>query len=161
MKINLNKIPTNGLKINENIVLDKSLYEHANILEIKDLNIKGLINYDYENNLVIDLNIEGKFVLSDTITLEPIDYSFTSQVDEKIADLEETCGKFYEKSKNILDISEILWENIVLEVPMRITKGDSSKISLKGEGWELKNENEKKIDPRLAKLTELLEKGKE
>ncbi len=161
MKINLSNIPTNGLVISENVILDKSLYENADVLDIKDLAIDGLINYDYENNLVIDLKAEGKFILNDAITLDPIDYPFTCQIEEKIEDVEACCGNFFEKSKNILDISEILWENIVLEIPISATKGDSNHLPLQGNGWELKNSDEKKIDPRLAKLTELLEEGKE
>jgi uncharacterized metal-binding protein YceD (DUF177 family) len=46
-----------------------------------------------------------------------------------------------------------------LEVPMRITNADISDIKTSGDGWELIDENkkEKEIDPRLAKLTELLD----
>ena len=99
--------------------------------------------------------------MQDSITLDPIEYPFTCNIEEEIENIENFFGNFYEKSKNILDISEFLWENIVLEVPISATHSDSSKLSLSGEGWEFKNENVKKIDPRLAKLTELLEKGKE
>ena len=54
----------------------------------------------------------------------------------------------------------ILWQNIVLEVPISITKEKDAHLS--GEGWELKNEEDKEtIDPRLAELSKLLEEGKE
>jgi uncharacterized metal-binding protein YceD (DUF177 family) len=161
MKINLSKIPANGLFINEDVALDKSLYENTELIDIKSLHINGNINYDYENNLVIDLDVNGVFLLKDAITLDTIEYPFSCEVDENIADIEDYCGQFYEKSKNTLDISEILWENIVLEIPIRATNSSSDDLSLSGEGWELVNENVKKIDPRLAKLTELLEEGKE
>ena len=75
--------------------------------------------------------------------------------------MEGYCGNFYEKSKNSLDISEILWENIVLEIPISITNHKSEDLLLKGNGWELVNENKEEIDPRLAKLKELLDEGKE
>ncbi len=161
MKINLNKIPTEGLFIDEDIHLDPILYENANILDICSLHATGNINYDYENNLVFDLEIKGEFLLEDSLTLEPIKYPFQCKIDEKVENIESSCRNFFEKSKNILDISEILWENIVLEVPISATNSDHKSITLHGEGWELKNENEKKIDPRLAKLTELLDEGKE
>ena len=61
----------------------------------------------------------------------------------------------------ILDISEILWENIVLEIPISITNVDSKNLRMQGEGWELKNNKSNEIDPRLAKLTELYGEGKE
>ncbi|MCI9280525.1 MAG: DUF177 domain-containing protein [Bacilli bacterium] len=161
MNINLSKIPEIGLNVDENIVLNKELYEKTEIEEIKNLHIKGSIRYDYEGNLNLNLEAQGIFILPDALTLEPIDYPFTSQIDEKIENIEEYCGSFYEKSKNSLDISEILWENIVLEIPISITNHKSEDLLLKGNGWELVNENKEEIDPRLAKLKELLDEGKE
>lgn len=161
MKIELSKIPTNGLIINTDVILEKALYKDAEILDIKDLHIEGIVNYDYENNLVIQLEVKGKFLLEDAITLDSIDYPFSCDIEEKIENISEYCGDFFEKSKNTLDISEILWENIVLEIPISATNANSDELSLKGDGWELRNESVKKIDPRLAKLTELLEDGKE
>lgn len=161
MIIELNKIPNTGLEINEDIVLPKNYYEHADILEIKNLHINGNISYDYENNLCFDLVAEGKFLLKDSITLEPIDYPFSCQIEEKIEDIEASCGNFYEKSKNALDINEILWENIVLEIPIRATNANSEDLDLKGSGWELAKNEDEKIDARLAKLAELLEEGRE
>jgi uncharacterized metal-binding protein YceD (DUF177 family) len=161
MKINLSKIPTSGIVVDEDVVLDKKLYENTDIIDIKSLHISGNINYDYENNLDINLVAEGIFILEDAITLEDIEYYFSCPIEEKISDVSVECENFYEKSKNTLDISEILWENIVLEIPIRATNSSSDEMSLSGDGWELVNENVKKIDPRLAKLTELLDGGKE
>ena len=39
--------------------------------------------------------------------------------------------------QNMLDIIELLWENIILEVPISLTK--SPNLELKGDGWVLKN----------------------
>ena len=45
---------------------------------------------------------------------------------------------------------------------MRITNASINDIKTQGDGWELIDENKKQIDPRLAKLTELLDdSGKE
>lgn len=161
MIINLSKIPRNGLEIEDTVVLAKELYENANILEIKNLQVKGNIGYDYENNLVLTLEAKGTFLLEDAITLEPIDYPFSCEIEEKIENIEETCGTFYEKNKNTLDISEILWENIVLEIPISATNAKIEDLKRKGTGWELTNNKEEKIDPRLEKLKELLDEGKE
>jgi len=67
---------------------------------------------------------------------------------------------YYKKEQNILDIMTILWENIVLEVPIRLTKTENMQLS--GDGWSMgDNKIKDDIDPRLAKLTELLREGKE
>ena len=161
MIINLSKIPETGLEIDADVTLSKELYKNADILDLQNVHIMGNVKYDYENHLVLELQVKGEFQLEDAITLEPIVYPFTCEVEEKLENISEYCGKFYEKSKNTLDISEILWENIVLEIPISATNSSSEDLTLQGEGWELVNENKKKIDPRLEKLTELFKDGKE
>ena len=91
-------------------------------------------------------------ILKDSYTLELVDYPFNIDIEENI--------KISKNNKNILDITEVLWQNIVLEVPISFSKNKKLEKS-KGNGWELKDKNTKKIDSRLAKLTELLEEGKE
>ena len=161
MEINLSTIPEEGLEIDSNVVLSPDFYKDASIHSIEDCHVEGLIKYDYENNLVLALTVKGTFLLDDAITLEEIKYPFTCEIDEKIENLSEFCGEFYEKSKNTLDIREILWENIVLEIPISATIAKESDLSLKGDGWRLTNGKEQEIDPRFAKLQELLDEGKE
>lgn len=161
MIIELNKISSTGLVVEGEVILEKELYKNAPILDIQGLYVRGNINYDYENNLTLNLEAKGNFILEDAITLDPIEYSFSSLIEEKVENLEETCGIFYEKSKNTLDISEILWENIVLEIPISATKASKEDIKTVGSGWELTEEKKNEIDPRLAKLAELLDHGKE
>ena len=72
----------------------------------------------------------------------------------------ELFKEYFNNLQNRLDISEILWQNIVLEVPIRIRQDDTD-ITLEGEGWQLNKKSEEEIDPRLAKLQELLDQRKE
>ena len=65
MIIELNKIPNTGLLIDEEVFLEKELYKNASILDIKELHVSGNINYDYENNLTLNLETNGKFILQD------------------------------------------------------------------------------------------------
>jgi uncharacterized protein len=99
--------------------------------------------------------------LIDSVTLEDINHPINIEIQEEYNINDQYFAEYYKKSQNILDIMAILWENIVLEVPMRAT--NSKDINLSGEGWSMGSDkiNEDKIDPRLAKLAELLDKGKE
>ena len=72
--------------------------------------------------------------IQDSITLEEVIYPFSIEIDDKLSD-------FIENNENSLDINEILWQNIVLEVPLRFTiVEDYSKI--KGDGWKLVSEED-------------------
>ncbi len=161
MKIELNKINEDGLIINNEVDINKELLKTTSILNMKPIKLDGLIKYDYEGNLVIDLKISGIFILNDSLTLEEIEYPFKTEINETY-DIEELkTTEFYEKSKNILDITGILWENIVLEIPISFTKATREDIKKSGDGWEFVDETKENIDPRLAKLKELLDEGKE
>ena len=47
--------------------------------------------------------------------------------------------------KNTLDITEILWQNIMLEVPLRFTTVDDYS-KYQGDGWKLTSEEELKVE---------------
>ena len=110
--------------------------------------------------LEINLELVGTMILSDSVTLDLIEYPFNIKINEEYSLNDPYFKEYYEKEQNILDIMAILWENIVLEVPMHLTNTEDAKLS--GEGWSLgKQEETQEIDPRLAKLMEVLDERKE
>ena len=93
------------------------------------------------------------------ISLEPIDYPFNIEISEVLG---EDDDENVQNEPKKLDIMDILWQNIVLEVPISVRKDPDKKYNLSGDGWELVDEEKEKLDPRLAPLLELLDKnGKE
>ena len=160
MIIDLAKLNTTGaININELLTYDKECYKNTSIEELKPVKVEGKIFYNISDEIELDLDVEGIMVLSDSITLEPIDYPYSFHINEIVNEENEEIKEYYRNSKNTLDIMPILWQNIVLEVPISITNNEDAHLS--GEGWTLKNEDEKNIDPRLAELTKLLDEGKE
>lgn len=154
-KLNLNLLP---IELDENIIFDESYYKNTDIIKMDSFHIKGEIFYNLSDEIEINLNVEGNIYLNDAITLEEIKYPINININEILSNSEENSNEFYEKNKNILDINEFLWENIVLEVPISLTK--KSGTNIKGNGWELnKKSNEEEIDPRLAKLNEIFKGG--
>ena len=160
MNINLNELyKYSFINIDEDIeLLPKE--NDLGIKKLQNLHLKGRISYNELEELEINLRLQGTMYLIDAMTLEEIPYDFNADIEDTIAENEINLEKYIDKSQNRLDIQEILWENIVLEVPIRVKKDDSL-ISLEGEGWQLNKEDKEEIDPRLAKLTELLKDRKE
>lgn len=155
MKINLNMLPK---EINEEIVFPKYYYENTDIKDLRDVWVSGILKYNASDEIAINLNVSGTMKLVDAITNELIDYPFSFEIDEILESLEGESEKYFEKNQNILDIIEFLWENIVLEVPIRITNEEN--VHLSGEGWELNNDTSKdEIDPRLQELSKLFKGG--
>ena len=161
MNIDLNKIK-DILVINEEYNFDESYFQNTNIKKLPKVAFNGKISFDYENDLKLEGTCEGIMILSDSITLDDIQYPFSFEIEYVLDKNNEEMKEYFVNDQNTLDIMEILWQNIVLEVPMRITNHDLDNLKTSGEGWELKSEEKKEIDPRLAKLTELLDDtGKE
>ncbi len=155
MKINLNMLP---YKINEEVTIPESFYKNTDIKKIDKLKVEGIIKYNSADEVEAILNVEGSMTLVDAITNEPIEYPLNIEIAENIEEFNEDLTKNYEKNQNTLDIIEFLWENIVLEVPIRIT--NEAGVQKSGDGWELNGKsNAENIDPRFEKLSELFKGG--
>lgn len=110
-------------------VVDGSGVLELTKVELKDSEIKKV-----EDDFYIIVNASGKMKIKDSITLDDVWYPFEVKIDEKL-------DEFIENDKNILDINQFLWQNIVLEVPLRYTVvSDYSEI--RGDGWKLVSEEE-------------------
>ena len=132
------------IDINENPIYDESYLNLTNIKKLENVHAEGIIFQNEVDEIKIRLTCSGVMYLEDSITLDVIPYEFSFQYDD---DMPENCIK----NENMLDINEFLWQNIVLEVPIRFTSHDAE--GLAGENWKVENENtEENIDPRMAKL---------
>ena len=161
MELNLAELTNGSVTYDNDFVINADTYKEVGILDLKNLHVTGDISLNSVSMLAVNLIITGIMVIPDSVTNEPVEYPFTSKIEEEYDINDENFLEYYQKEQNILDIMKILWENIVLEVPMRFTLAKDAHLS--GDGWSLGEEENKddQIDPRLAKLAELLDNGKE
>ena len=154
MFINLNELNTKKvLSIDELVLKDDNLDKR--IHDLINAKVIGKIYLDSVDNIILNCEFSGTMLIEDSISLEDVPYDFNIKIEEKVNEIEENYQDCYSFSKNTLDLKSILWQNIVLEVPISYTKVNDA--NLKGNGWELLNEVEKtEIDPRLKKLEDLL-----
>ena len=60
------------------------------------------------------------------------------------------------KSENTIDIFPIIWENILMEIPIKVTSPDADK-ELSGDGWKfVTNDEGLKVSNAFDKLKDLL-----
>ncbi len=158
MELNLATLSNEAVNYDEDFTVDAELYKSVGIIDLKNCHVSGTISLNSVSMLVVNLNITGVMVIPDSVTTEPVDFPFTSKIEEEFDINDENFLEYYQKEQNILDIMKILWENIVLEVPMRFTTTKDAHLS--GDGWSLGEDKNKdnNIDPRLAKLQELLDR---
>ncbi|MGN1370834.1 MAG: YceD family protein [Candidatus Coprovivens sp.] len=159
MYIDLAKVDEKGIVIDDVVSFGPEYIKNTSIQSLENVKVNGRAYYSVTSEIVFECKVEGSMVLLDAIDLEPVDYPFSFEISEILSENDD------EKDQNelkTLDIMDILWQNIVLEVPISYRKDPNKTYSLSGDGWELVDEERKKLDPRLAPLLELLEKeGKE
>ena len=161
MEMNLNQVPIRNMKCHEHVDIPKEFYEKTDVLEVSPVDLEFEIYQDGNQDDVLFLKAQGKFTLEDARTLEPVFYPFQLEMNEKIAENNEVFEKNFENSKNTLDIMAILWENIVLEIPISFTVSDTLEKEDEEHGWTVGEEKKDELDPRMAPLLGLLNKEKE
>ena len=139
MFIDLAKVDEKGITINDTISFSEEYINNTPIKKLDNIKVEGRAYYSITNEIIFDCDVEGIMVLEDSITLEPVDYPIKLHIQEVLG--ENTEENVKNESKR-LDIIDILWQNIVLEVPISVHANPEKKYNLKGEGWELIQEDE-------------------
>ena len=151
MYIDLNKVYRTDINIDETIIYEKDDYNKSNIENLTDVKVRGKILINSLNEINISLNILGNMYLSDAVTLDLVKYPFNIEIDETI----ENDNEYFCIENNKMDLKEFVWKNIVLEIPIRVVKDESTNQTMEGNGWSLNKEE--KQESAFSKLNELFE----
>ena len=133
------------IDINEEIVIPKEYYT-SDIKEISPVKLNGYLYLDELDNLSIDLNVQCDLTLKSSITLNDVDFPININIDD--LELDDENNK---KITNSIDLLPIIWQNILVEIPIRVT--DSSNDENISDKYIKKEE----IDERLSKLKDFLD----
>ncbi len=138
MKIDLTELlnfEKKELFFEEMISFPNDYLVNSEIKGIEPVTVKGECHLEQEKVVLIG-TLSGRMQLEDAISLECINYPFSFE-------FEEFLEKMPENNEKVLDITDILWQNIVLEVPLKQTEvTDFTKYQ--GDGWKLVTEEEEK-----------------
>ena len=152
MIIDLFNLITNGKKIiiDNDVNISEELLKTSTIRRLNNVHFNGYIDRLIDDTYVLSGLLSGTMVLPDDITLEDYEYDFTSDIEEKI---DETRIN-YQKT---IDITLDLWQNILVEIPLRAVNEKNKDLTLKGDGWRLISEDDvNSINNPLSSLKDLL-----
>ena len=147
------------IPIEEEYSFSKEQLKGTDVISLDNMKVVGEITKDAIDNIYLNVDVSGTLVLPCAITLKPVDYPFNIKIEGNIDELVEENEKSVKKDENTLDIFPIIWENILMEIPMRVvSKGAEEELSnLEGNGWKVITEEDNgEINPELAKLKDLL-----
>lgn len=152
MQIDITKLlinQANSINFENQVIIPKEFLVGSRIDDLNNVTIKGNISLNEENELVIIANLKGTMVLKDDLTLEPVNYNFDTEIEENVIE-----------QQNTLDLTDILWQNILVEIPSKVRSTDED-IHLSGNGWRVISEDEynkerNTVNNPFANLDELL-----
>ncbi|MBR3162006.1 MAG: DUF177 domain-containing protein [Bacilli bacterium] len=144
MEIDLVKLITNNvdtININVDVYYDGEVLNKTNIRELKDTSFVGKIKKLYDDEYELGGVLSGKMILPDDITLEDVEYNFKVDILETFSENEGDIEKNIKIINNKLDISDFLWQNIVLEVPLKVVSEKNKDLTIEGDGWRFITED--------------------
>ena len=170
MKWNLNYIQKNAkpsFNFEENIEYDKALIEKLNrVDDILDIKVKGNLKYiDSISQCLVKYTVSGIMKVKCAITNEEIDYKFSDEEEVSFTfDSNEEDDEIIFAKGNIVDLAPIVWQLIVVNIPLKVVKEGAKLENREGKNWKIgdfetkKEEKDKPIDPRLESLKNYFDK---
>ena len=141
------------IKIDGKVIIPEELLNSSSIRRLSNVCFLGSLNKLVDDTYELSGTISGTMVIPDDITLEDYEYNFTSEIEEKIEETRVNLQK-------TLDITEDLWQNILVEIPLKAVNEKNKDLTLEGDGWRLIREEDisESTNTPLSGLTDLLRK---
>ena len=124
------------IDIDNSYIIPKEYYTDTSIIDLSKVKVLGKLTYPSDDNLLLEIECTGSMTLEDSVSLEPVNYPFSFKISENVSER-------LENDQFSLDIISILWENIVLEIPIRYS-GVTNYDEYVGDGWRVISEDEVK-----------------
>lgn len=131
MRIDLRKLYSlASVDVDGTITFPEERLKSAGIIRLEDVSVHGKAIINYEDEIELNLDLSGKMYLPCAISLEEVEVPFATKIEEIIGE-NNINNNFY------LDLSDILWENIVLEIPIKVVKEGVHLETSSGKGWSV------------------------
>ena len=154
--VRLNNDIDKNIEIDTTYSFSKEEMEGTDLLKLDNVKIVGELHKNVLGNIVLSAEVSGIMVLPCAVTLKPVDYPFSIVIDDEIEKLYENIEENPINLQNTIDILPIIWENILMEIPMRVVSPDAEGVKLSGDGWKLVTEEDNKNNP-LSELMDMLD----
>lgn len=172
MKYPLNQLLNYGnepFDIDETVDFSAIAKTHHEIRRISDVFIQGTGRVN-GRMIIFDLNIRCDVTLPCAITLEDVVYPMDIHTREYFSFDEFAKEEDFEDDVTIIkgqmvELAPVVWQNIVVHIPLRVLSPKAyEKMKREGENYEIVDQTTQaskdsdEIDPRFAKLKQLLDK---
>ncbi len=136
--------------------IKNELLSTTELMEPLKVSLKGKITRDVLEGYLLDVEVSGTMVLPCSITLKPVSIPLNIHIVGNLDELMEEIDENHKKIENSIDILPIIWENILMEIPMKVTSPGAHSAVTEGDGWKFVTEPKDTTNPALEKLKDLL-----
>ena len=144
MMLDLTKLQnrkTDELEFCDTITINEDLYKDTDIRSLSPIDVHININRVTDFSYTMYLEIKGVMTLPCSLTLKDVNYPFEVKTEVKLSNNDEFDEEYVKIIQNNIDIIPIIWQNIVLEIPLRVVSEDISDSPVEGDGWKLIRED--------------------
>lgn len=118
--------------------LESNVFTHNQVKELNNVKVKGTIVDNGTDDYEVQLEITGQIILKSSVNGSDV----IQDLNIKYHDFIENFVENYKNSSNSLDILPIIWENILLEIPIRAVNSEDEFELASGSGWEIISEED-------------------
>lgn len=144
MNIDISKLLNYSLDeipFENSLIIDESFIKKTEIRELSEIKIKGLFKREMDNLIILEMFIEGTMILPCSVSLVDVSFPININIYELI-DMESNETEEYLKIvRNSIDILPLIWQNILLEIPLKVLSPNLDRTNIKGDGWKLVDED--------------------
>ena len=151
-----------NIDIDSDVNIPDDLVEGSNIKRLDSIHVKGNIKKVLDEYTFTG-TITGNMILPDDLTLDDVSIPINIDFDEIFTENMEDNENNLTIIQNKLDIIPFLWQNIVLEVPLKVIGDGNRNVKIAGDGWRLitEEELESSNNSPFSNLEELINSRKE
>ena len=156
--VRLNNNIDKSIEVNETYTFSQDELRGTDLLKLEDIKVEGEIIKNSLGNIELSVDVDGVMVIPCAITLKPVNYPFSIEISGEIEELMENFDENSTNFQNSIDILPIIWENILMEIPMRVVSEDvkDKDINMSGDGWKFTTDEEETSSP-LSELMDYLD----
>lgn len=145
MKIDISKLLSSyedEISFEDTVNIDKEYLSNTDIRELKDVHVVGNIKKNINDNLLLNMQVDGVMILPCSVSLVDVEYPFHIEISEICSENDDENEEYVKINENSIDILPIIWQNIVMEIPLKVVSPNLDRRNISGIGWRLITEDE-------------------
>lgn len=124
------------------IEFEKEYLRNTDIRSISTVEVTGSIKKTTEDLYSLSINVTGIMVLPCSVSLEDVNMPININISEILTDNPNLDEEYLKINEKTIDIKSIVWQNILMEIPIKVVKEGLNRNTFNGEGWKLLTEED-------------------